>query len=221
MKRNRVFALLLVLMFVFALTPAREVKAEGEGCPECGEVGELIRATDSHHIYKCTNNQCKVLEYSKHHSGGTATCTEKEKCAICGHEYGSPDPDAHDWGDWEPLNETHHQRKCKRNGCSAKETGKHSGGIATCTEKAKCETCGQEYGGTNPDNHDLIDHAAKAPTCTDIGWDAYQTCSQCDYTTYAEKAALGNAGSPTRPWPPPVPPPASPRASTAPVARRR
>ena len=29
-------------------------------------------------------------------------------------------------------------------------------------------------------------HEAKAPTCTEVGWDAYDTCSRCDYTTYAE-----------------------------------
>ena len=40
--------------------------------------------------------------------------------------------------------------------------------------------------------HDLIHHDAQAPTCTAIGWDAYDTCSRCDYTTYAEKAALGH-----------------------------
>ena len=37
-----------------------------------------------------------------------------------------------------------------------------------------------------------MNHAAKAPTCTGIGWDAYQTCSRCDYTTYVEKKALGH-----------------------------
>ena len=40
--------------------------------------------------------------------------------------------------------------------------------------------------------HDLVHHDAKAPTCTEIGWDAYDTCSRCDYTTYVEKAALGH-----------------------------
>ena len=38
-----------------------------------------------------------------------------------------------------------------------------------------------------------MNHAAQAPTCTDIGWDAYDTCSRCDYSTYAEKSALGHA----------------------------
>ncbi|MGN0447290.1 MAG: hypothetical protein ACI4GC_01940, partial [Acutalibacteraceae bacterium] len=40
--------------------------------------------------------------------------------------------------------------------------------------------------------HDIVNHDAKAPTCTEIGWDAYETCSRCDYTTYAEKDALGH-----------------------------
>ena len=30
------------------------------------------------------------------------------------------------------------------------------------------------------------------PTCTEIGWEAYKTCSRCDYTTYAEIAATGH-----------------------------
>ena len=43
-------------------------------------------------------------------------------------------------------------------------------------------------------NHALEQHAAKAPTCTEIGWDAYDTCSRCDYTTtYVELPALNHA----------------------------
>ena len=36
-------------------------------------------------------------------------------------------------------------------------------------------------------------HAAKAATCTEKGWDAYETCSRCDHTTYAELPALNHA----------------------------
>ncbi len=43
-----------------------------------------------------------------------------------------------------------------------------------------------------PHAHELVHHDAKAPTCTEKGWDAYDTCSECDYTTYAEKDALGH-----------------------------
>ena len=35
-------------------------------------------------------------------------------------------------------------------------------------------------------------HDAKAPTCDSIGWDAYTTCSKCDYSSYKELAALGH-----------------------------
>lgn len=44
------------------------------------------------------------------------------------------------------------------------------------------------------DAHDPVNHPAKAPTCTKIGWDAYQTCKRdgCNWTTYAEKPALGH-----------------------------
>ncbi len=40
--------------------------------------------------------------------------------------------------------------------------------------------------------HDLVNHDAKAPTCTEPGWEAYETCSRCDYTTYKEVAATGH-----------------------------
>ena len=35
-------------------------------------------------------------------------------------------------------------------------------------------------------------HDAKAPTCTEIGWEEYDTCSRCDYTTYQEIPVLGH-----------------------------
>ena len=41
--------------------------------------------------------------------------------------------------------------------------------------------------------HDIINHEEKAPTCTEIGWNAYVTCSRCDYTTYAETPATGHS----------------------------
>ena len=42
-------------------------------------------------------------------------------------------------------------------------------------------------------NHvEIVEVEAKTPTCTEIGWDAYVTCSRCDYTTYVEKTALGH-----------------------------
>lgn len=62
----------------------------------------------------------------------------------------------------------------------------HYGGEATCTEKAKCAVCGAEYGEIDSNNHDIIHHEAKAATCTEKGYNAYDTCLRCDYTTFEE-----------------------------------
>ena len=41
--------------------------------------------------------------------------------------------------------------------------------------------------------HDIVKHDAKAATCTEAGYAAYETCSRCDYSTYAEISASGHA----------------------------
>ena len=71
----------------------------------------------------------------------------------------------------------------------------HTGGTETptCTKGKTCEKCGAEYGEKDPNNHDLVHHDAKAPSCTEIGWNAYEACSRCNYTTtYAELPALNH-----------------------------
>ncbi len=70
---------------------------------------------------------------------------------------------------------------------------------ATCAEGGyalhSC-ACGHSYkeydSDVNPDNHNFVEHDEKAPTCTEIGWVVYQTCSLCDYTTYYELEAFGH-----------------------------
>ncbi len=68
---------------------------------------------------------------------------------------------------------------------------------ATCTSEAvyyKSCACGLASstetftsGAIDPNNHDLVHHEAQAPTCTAVGWEAYDTCSRCGYTTKVEK----------------------------------
>ena len=140
--------------------------------------------------YKCCN---AVAAEPENCSGGTATvCGEKNVCEVCHAEYG--EELAHDWDTEWTTSETQHWHKCKRTGCEAKkdEADHTVGTAATCTAKAVCADCNAEYGEKDLDNHDLEEHAAKAPTCTEIGWDAYVTCKRggCTYTTYREKAAL-------------------------------
>ena len=63
---------------------------------------------------------------------------------------------------------------------------------STCEEKGlkhiECIVCHkilvEEY--TNALGHLEVINDSKNPTCTEIGWDTYVTCSRCDYTTYVE-----------------------------------
>ncbi len=79
--------------------------------------------------------------------------------------------------------------RCKRVNCGYSTetvipaTGKHTGGTATCTAKAVCTVCRNEYGEIDADNHDIQHHDAQAATCTTDGWNAYDACMRCDYTT--------------------------------------
>ncbi len=73
---------------------------------------------------------------------------------------------------------------------------------ATCTLDGSydsvvyCSVCGIELSRErkviNSLNHDLKHIEAKAPNCTENGWNAYEYCQRCDYTTYSELAAKGH-----------------------------
>ena len=126
------------------------------------------------------------------HTGGTETptCTTGKTCEKCGAEYGIL---GHKWKT--PANASlgngTHRIICLR--CGLNGTASCTGGTATCTTKAVCEACGGKYGKRNLNNHALVHYDAQAPTCTKPGWDAYETCSRCDYTTtYQELPALNH-----------------------------
>ena len=57
----------------------------------------------------------------------------------------------------------------------------HTGGKATCTEKAVCEVCGKAYGELDPNNHANLKHIdAKAATKTSEGNIEYWYCDGCN-----------------------------------------
>ena len=126
------------------------------------------------------------------HTGGTETptCTTGKTCEKCGAEYGIL---GHKWKT--PANASlgngTHRIICLR--CGLNGTASCTGGTATCTTKAVCEACGGKYGKRNLNNHALVHYDAQAPTCTKPGWDAFDTCSRCDYTTRKEIPALNHA----------------------------
>ena len=151
-----------------------------------------------------------------------ATCTAKatyyKSCSVCGEageevfEYG--EPLGHEYGEpewtWEGYTSATATFTCTR-GCGDKQTITASGSSITnvVTTPAECETeglrtytakvmfGGEEYVTTTTETiealgHDLKHHEAKPATCTEIGWNAYDTCTRCDYTTYVEIEALGH-----------------------------
>lgn len=63
-----------------------------------------------------------------------------------------------------------------------------------CGEKVRvCAVCNtEEKGEIAALGHIIIHHEAKAATCTEGGWNAYDTCSRCDHNTKVEIAALGH-----------------------------
>ena len=178
----------------YAFTYCIQCKAD-KTCDILGYVWQSNADPIYHKIrIKCrtcrTENEIIYKQFS-YHTGGTETptCTTGKICRLCWSEYGIL---GHDWDAWRPNDDGTHTRSCKRSNCNEAETKSCTGGTATCSTKAVCEACGGEYGEKDPNNHDLEQHAAKAPTCTEIGWNAYETCSRCDYTTRKELPALNH-----------------------------
>ena len=137
-----------------------EVELDNDGsftlAPAAGE--QEVVATD-----KAGNTTTVTVTVNDGHTSETipgkdATCTEDgltegEKCSVCG----------------EVLK--------AQQGIHA--TG-HKGGTATCAHKAKCETCGEEYGELNATNHEALTHvAAKGATTSAEGNIEYWYCSAC------------------------------------------
>ncbi|MBQ8164127.1 MAG: leucine-rich repeat domain-containing protein [Clostridia bacterium] len=68
----------------------------------------------------------------------------------------------------------------------------HTAGEASCLEAYICERCSKEI--SEALGHDIKHHDAQAPSCIDIGWNEYDTCTRCDYSTYSEIEATGHSG---------------------------
>ncbi|WP_049929437.1 hypothetical protein [Faecalibacterium prausnitzii] len=164
---------------------------EGKICEDCGaEYGipghdwgawTPNYASNGTHTRRC--KRCNAEETGSC-SGGYATCDTLGMCNTCGGSYYG----GHAWGEWSSAGNGTHTRSCT-NYCREVDTAKCTGGKATCSAKAVCVECGGEYGEKDPNNHALKHRAAKAPTCTEIGWDAYDLCVSCGYTTYTELPA--------------------------------
>ena len=190
-------------------------------CTVCGgEYGEMAA-----HSFTAEKAEAQYLK-------SAATCTEKaiyyKSCAVCGlSSEGTADEATffsgnvldHNWGAWTSNEDGTHTRTCTVDGCSAgtqtencidankdhkcdicdyiisecaddnkdhkcdycgKKLTDHTGGKATCKDKAKCEVCGAEYGEIDTKNHTDLNHIpAKAATKTTEGNIEYWYCDGC------------------------------------------
>ena len=143
------------------------------------------------------NGICTECGYGCTHSGGTATCHTKAVCDACHNEYGEYNADNHDGTlEWVQTATTHEKKwSCCKAVATAKENHSwengictecgygcaHSGGNATCRDKAKCDVCGKSYGELNPKNHADLKHINAKAAATDAeGNIEYWYCDGCN-----------------------------------------
>lgn len=96
-------------------------------------------------------------------------------CDTCG--YTRNIEHTHSYGEWTSNNNGTHSRSCSANDDT--QTNNCSGGIATCTGKAVCETCKTAYGNIDADNHNRAVIPAVAPTYTETGLTEGVKCDDC------------------------------------------
>ena len=131
------------------------------GKPLGHDYGAWTSNGDGTHTRTCTADGC---------SAGTQTencidANKDHKCDICDHIISECADDNKD-------------HKCD---CCGKKLTEHSGGKATCKDKAKCEVCGAEYGELDAKNHAALKHfPAKAATKTAEGNIEYWYCEGCN-----------------------------------------
>ena len=193
----------------------------GKTCAKCGaQYGKLghdwgawqSRGNNSEHFRTCQRDGCDAVDTASCSGDSRATCIELGICTTCGGRYygahaflAAPNWDSDDENHWFSCTVC---RKAKT------QVGEHffvQGTLSSCLKSAatcvsppvyytNCAYCYHKgtdtyvdpHNGPAPNNHDLVHHDAKAPTCTEIGWNEYDACQRegCDYTTKVELPAL-------------------------------
>ena len=125
------------------------------------------------HYYACS--RCDERKDEAAHTGGTATCTAKAKCTVCGAEYGDFAEHQYHPNVWY-HDENDHWHRCNVCGQDSPHEA-HSGGTATCTEQAKCDACRNLYG--EPLGHEIVFVDFVFPTCTEDGMLEHYECTRC------------------------------------------
>ena len=193
----------------------------GKTCTRCGtQYGKLghdwgawqSRGNNSEHFRTCQRDGCDAVETVGCSGDSSATCITLGTCTTCGGQYYSAHTFPANQG-WDSDAENH-WRTCTVCHEAKTKVGAHffvQGNDSSCLKSAatcvsppvyytNCAYCYRKgtdtyvhpWYGPDPNNHDLVHHDAKAPTCTEIGWNAYDACQRegCTYTTKVEIPAL-------------------------------
>ena len=170
------------------------------------------RGNNSEHIRHCQRDGCDAVDTASCSGDSSATCITLGTCSTCGGQYYSAHafPAGQNWH----SDDKNHWLSCTVCHEAKTKMGAHwfvQGAVSVCLKSAatcvapavyytNCDYCYHKgtdtyvdpYNGPDPNNHDLVHHDAKVPTCTEIGWDEYDACQRegCTYTTKVEIPAL-------------------------------
>lgn len=166
--------------------PVRENVQEAT-CKEEGHYDEVIY---------CTRCKAELLRQTKtiekkahaivHHEKKEPTCEEVgyeayDSCENCDYSTYQEIP-AKGHTEDAPIKENIKESNCSEGGYY--------------DEVVYCKDCKKELSRTkkltNPNGHKLVHHEGQNPSCLVAGWEAYDTCENCDYTTYKVIPALGH-----------------------------
>ena len=154
-----------------------------KSCSICGIQSEETFETGD---YDYTNhigetylkNQKEATCYNEGYTGDTY-------CRTCDREISKGQPiakNAHNPASVWTTDETSHWKECQTVGCgNIIDKAVHSGGEATCVNKAICSVCKVEYGALDPSNHKHTEvRDAKDATCCEQGYTGDTWCIDCN-----------------------------------------
>lgn len=138
-----------------AWTDKFDTQNHWQECSGCGYQKDVTahsltkNVNEMQHQVKCES--CGYKTEWENHTGGTATCTAKAVCSVCGESYG--ELAAHVADSTYRYNADGHWTACATCGTPMSNQEAHTGGTADCQHKAVCDVCRQSYGEINASNH--------------------------------------------------------------------
>ena len=145
-------------------------------------------SNETEHWQACT---CGAVFHKAQHSGGTATCTQRATCTVCGAEYG--DALGHDFTTSWTHDDNMHWKQCSR--CDAKDdVSPHTWDNGTITIAPTCTKAGErtytctECGATKTEPIDATGHSWKSDWTSDATHHWHECANEsCDVTDNAGK----------------------------------